>query len=107
MDLGRDGRRTQPDGQRMSDAMVPCFKCGMTLLNVFPDADNQPSSGTEFSTYGHYGSTFWDSFDGLELVLNICDACLRTHADRLATRKKKEKRTVDYEMTLLSGGEIL
>ena len=68
-------------------AYLPCFKCGETLRNVFVEADNQPDGGTEFRTYGHYGSTFWDSFDGEELVLNICDDCLRAHAKRLGQQK--------------------
>lgn len=83
----------------MSDAMVPCFKCGKTLENVFADADNQPSKGTEFITYGHYGSTFWDSFDGEALVLNVCDDCLAKNADRLITRRKVRRQAPDYETT--------
>jgi hypothetical protein len=70
------------------DAMLPCFKCGKTLENAFGDAENQPYGGTEFRTYGHYGSTFWDSFDGEELVLNVCDDCLRAHTERLAQHKR-------------------
>ncbi|MEE3755211.1 hypothetical protein [Mycobacterium intracellulare] len=70
------------------DALLPCFKCGMTLVNALAESDNQPHEGTEFRTYGHYGSTFWDSFHGEELVLNICDNCLREHADRLAQHKR-------------------
>lgn len=70
------------------EAMLPCFACGKTLMNAFKDSENQPREGTEFRTYGHYGSTFWDSFDGEELVLNICDDCLREHAERLAQHKR-------------------
>ena len=70
------------------EAMLPCFKCGKTLPNVCYDEDNQPYGGTEFRTYGHYGSTFWDSFHGEELVLNICDDCLRGHTERLAQHKR-------------------
>jgi hypothetical protein len=70
------------------EAMLPCFKCGKALFNVCADEENQPSEGTEFRTYGHYGSTFWDSFDGEELVLNICDYCLREHAERVAQHKR-------------------
>lgn len=68
-------------------AYLPCFKCNKPLRNVFIEADNQPYEGTVFRTEGHYGSTFWDSFDGEELVLNICDACLRSHTDRLGQQK--------------------
>ncbi len=71
---------------------LPCFKCGKSLPHVFEGVTrppgleaggNQPYGGTEFRTQGHYGSTFWDSLDGEELVLNICDDCLRAHIDRL------------------------
>lgn len=68
--------------------MLPCFACGKTLWNAFPDQENQPQDGTEFRTYGHYGSTFWDSFDGEELVLNVCDDCLTAHTERLAQHKR-------------------
>lgn len=83
-----------------TEAMLPCFKCGKTLLNAFESQENQPSEGTEFRTYGHYGSTFWDSFDGEELVLNVCDNCLREHGDRLATQARPEK-VVQYAPLVL------
>lgn len=69
-------------------AYLPCFACGKLLENVFVEADNQPYAGTEFRTEGHYGSTFWDSFDGEDLILNVCDDCLRTHTERLAQQKR-------------------
>jgi hypothetical protein len=78
------------------DAMLPCIVCGTGLLNVFEDgSENQPSGGTEFRTYGHYGSTFWDSFAGEELVLNVCDECLQKHAERLARHKRYVNLVVD------------
>lgn len=70
------------------DAYLPCLVCGRTLRNVFDGADNQPEEGTEFRTYGAYGSTFWDSFHEEELVLNVCDNCLRKHKDRLGQQKR-------------------
>lgn len=70
------------------DAMLPCLVCGQVLINVCDQEGNQPYGGTEFRTYGHYGSTFWDSFDGEELVLNICDDCLRERRDRLGQQKR-------------------
>lgn len=70
-------------------AFLCCFKCGKTLMNVFPeDTDNQPYEGTTFTTEGHYGSTFWDSFDGEELVINICDPCLQAHRDMIGQQKR-------------------
>lgn len=68
----------------MSTPALPCFACGSLLENVSSHSENQPYAGTEFRTQGHYGSTFWDSFDGEDLVLNICDPCLCAHRDRLA-----------------------
>jgi len=68
-------------------AYLPCLVCGNFLRNVFVDADNQPSEGTVFRTQGHYGSTFWDSFDGEDLVITVCDRCLRERSDRLGQQK--------------------
>jgi hypothetical protein len=70
------------------EALLPCFKCGKTLENVTPNGENQPYAGTEFRTEGHYGSTFWDSFDGEEIVINICDPCLHSHTQRIAQHKR-------------------
>jgi hypothetical protein len=70
------------------EAMLPCFVCGQILQNVMSEVDNQPEEGTEFRTYGHYGSTFWDSMDGEELVLTICDECLKKGTARLAQHKR-------------------
>jgi len=67
----------------MSKAMLPCFKCGNALENAVINEPNQPYAGTEFRTYGHYGSTFFDPFDDSELVLNVCDECLSAFSDRL------------------------
>jgi hypothetical protein len=69
------------------NAFLPCFKCGKELPNVYEDSDNQPYGGTEFRTQGHYGSTFWDSFDGEDLILNVCDDCLSEHSARLGQQK--------------------
>lgn len=79
------------------EAMLPCFTCGKILLNIWADQEdwNQPSEGTEFITYGHYGSTFWDSLDGEQLVLNICDNCLRKNTKRLAKRRQRRQKWVN------------
>jgi hypothetical protein len=82
------------------DAMLPCFICGTTLRNVMDDTDNQPSGGTEFRTYGHYGSTFWDSFEGEEIVINFCDECLNKGTARIARQRRWRKIVVS---SLISG----
>lgn len=69
------------------DCMVPCFKCGKAVERVF-ESPLQPSEATTFQTYGHYGSTFWDAFAGEEIVVIICDDCLKAHADRIARHKR-------------------
>lgn len=68
---------------------LPCFKCGKELVNALPnETDNLPYEGTIFTTEGNYGSTFWDSFDGEEIVINICDSCLREHTKRIGQQKR-------------------
>lgn len=56
---------------------LSCFKCLSLLKNAWRDAANQPSEGTCFITYGHYGSTAFDPMDGTYIEINICDPCLR------------------------------
>jgi hypothetical protein len=78
-------------------AALPCLLCGAVMDNVLGvegGVDNQPYAGTEFTTLGHYGSTFWDSFDNEELVINICDFCLAARTDRLGLRHTHDDRFV-------------
>jgi hypothetical protein len=70
------------------DAMLPCIICGVTLSNAFEGSINPPEEGTEFRTFGHYGSTFWDSFGGEEIAINICDECLGKHQGRIGRHKR-------------------
>ena len=77
------------------DAMLPCIGCGKVLANAMDEQVNQPSGGTEFTSYGHYGSTFWDAFNGEQIVINVCDECLRTHAERVARQKRYINLAVD------------
>jgi hypothetical protein len=63
----------------MSRLSLPCIKCGKPLRNVDEGTDNQPAGGTEFVTYGHYGSTIHDEIgEGprMALVVNFCDTCI-------------------------------
>lgn len=73
----------------MSAAALPCLICGQVLDNVFDDGtDNLPYGGTVFATDGHYGSTFFDSFDGEEAVINLCDPCLEARTPWIGRRKR-------------------
>ena len=63
----------------MDNTLVPCFVCGKELENI---GRNQPLEGTEFSTYGHYGSGVFDPMDGSELAINICNTCLLDGVNR-------------------------
>lgn len=88
------------------NALLPCLVCGAVLENVdsnwqrphgHPPTDpNQPYGGTEFVTGGHYGSTFFDSFSGEELVITVCDPCLRQRTDRLGWRRRETTPTERY-----------
>ena len=74
-------------------AALPCFKCGREIENVWEHCDNQPYGATEFRTQGHYGSTFWDSWDSYDkedLILNVCDECLTEHTARLGLQKPND-----------------
>ena len=79
----------------MSKDALPCIVCGARLQNAFPSADNQPSDGTAFYTYGHYGSTFFDSFDGQQIEINVCDPCLTKHTDKIVWRRAKRAITCE------------
>ena len=65
----------------MSKLALPCIVCEKPLINVDMGDDNQPYVGTEFVTYGHYGSTIHvelvpDKKPRMALVVNICDTCI-------------------------------
>lgn len=62
---------------------LSCIGCGQELVNAFDDATNQPYNGTTFTSHGHYGSTAFDDFEGYFLEINVCDACLILHKDRV------------------------
>ena len=68
------------------DAFLPCFVCGKKLENAL-DADNQPYGANVFRTDGHYGATFWDSFDYEDIVINVCTPCLETRKERIGQQK--------------------
>jgi len=94
--------RTRRDGLMP----VPCIACGKELDSAANDPafDHIPYAGTMFHTGGHYGSTVFDSFDGFQLQIVVCDACLKTHAEtrvRLMDPKRAlsmwDGETCDYE----------
>lgn len=68
----------------MPRSTLPCIACGRLLNNVSGDTEgNQPYAGIAFTSHGHYGSTIYDPMDGHFLEVNICDACLAIHTDRV------------------------
>ena len=71
----------------MKDALLPCIACGKTMTAAL-DEELQPNEGTTFRSYGHYGSTFWDSFHGEQIIVIVCDDCLRAHTERIARHKR-------------------
>jgi hypothetical protein len=86
----------------VSKDAVPCIICGVPLLNVLEDCDNQPEDGTAFQTHGHYGSTAFDPQDGQYLEINVCDKCLMERADRVLWSRSSrlilcDGRAVGYE----------
>lgn len=68
----------------MAKFALPCIACGNELVNVDAEVEtNQPYNGTAFTSHGHYGSTIYDPMDGHYLELNVCDACLALHHNRV------------------------
>lgn len=67
----------------MAKYALPCIGCGEQLENIDATATNQPYNGTAFVSHGHYGSTAFDDFEGYYLEINVCDACLILHKNRV------------------------
>lgn len=82
----------------MSRLALPCIKCGKPLENVSADEDeNQPSGGTEFTSYGHYGSTIHDElFEEvrMQLVVNVCDTCILRALDAGVIQSRAEDNSI-------------
>lgn len=53
---------------------LKCICCGYTLVDL---NKHQPSGGTAFHTYGHYGSAVTDHMDGTITTVFVCDRCLK------------------------------
>ena len=69
---------------------LPCIRCDRALEPAAPGAENQPNGGTEFVSYGHYGSAY-DPMDGTAVVINLCDDCLRLRASDNAILERRQK----------------
>ena len=52
---------------------INCIVCSKGLEDY---GDYQPSGGTAFHSYGHYGSTVTDHMDGTVTSLAVCDSCM-------------------------------
>lgn len=59
----------------------------------------QPYAATSFSAgSGHYGSTVWDTMSrNRSLEINVCDACLIKHQDRVAVAVRQPPAHPDVE----------
>lgn len=85
--------------------MIPnkynCVKCNKELKTVF-EGEVQPSKGLVFTTYGHYGSTYFDPLDGVSFIqIIVCDVCLNKLDDEKKILKgksyKKSNNILEYE----------
>lgn len=100
------------DGGTM-DLEQPCLLCGVVPERsgphggyaAVPQPDGRkmqgffvaPYGATQFQTGGHYGSTFWDSFEGELLQITVCDACLETSRARLVFLRPVRRHPTVYE----------
>ena len=83
---------------------MDCIACKSTLQNVDTAEDNQPVGGTEFSTWGHYGSAVTDLMGEAAHVVNICDPCLvAALADGRAIKMDVNRRIVDSKPSSETG----
>lgn len=89
--------------------LLPCFKCERPITKTVGGIGGQtqdingnvgfwrvPYGATIFSTYGHYGSTFWDSFNGERVQINICDECLNVHLDKMNFFRSYDAKSVQF-----------
>jgi hypothetical protein len=80
---------------------LPCIVCGRELESANGDDPrfahiNQPQVGTTFYAEGQYGSTIFDPMDGSYLEVNICDACLAEHQDRINVGRSTRPVFLEY-----------
>jgi hypothetical protein len=79
--------------------LKPCFKCGVQLSNIdMGQKKNEitfiPSNGVFFHTTGNYGSRFWDSLEGNNIGIVVCDDCLKNNQDLITYYNVSETRKV-------------
>jgi len=86
-----------------SNTPIPCFICLIELTNV-EGSTNQPHDGVEFTSYGHYGSTFFDPIDGSALAINVCDACLADREGLIGLYQRRVTRITE-DLDLLTNQE--
>lgn len=70
-----------------------CLICGKALSDCSGNGTLEdgldgsrllPSGAIEMTSYGHYGTTFFDPCDdGTQVAALICDACMEARSDRL------------------------
>lgn len=82
---------------------LPCIICGGEITeaadcqNTDEGFTHQPYGATTFKTRGHYGSTFWDSFENEWCVIAAHDDCLRKYPERMTFIRLKSVRREMWE----------
>ena len=71
-----------------------CIICEKETPNsdyMYPEgkAEFHPSDGTQFRSYGHYGSTVFDPMDGSYVDIVICNSCLEGHKEKFMYKVNK------------------
>jgi len=82
---------------------LPCIRCDKPLQPAIAGAENQPIGGTEFFSYGHYGSAY-DPMDGTAVVINLCNECLMQRASESAVLERRQQHVeIKHNYNYLTG----
>lgn len=71
-----------------------------TLPEEYDDTDFLPLEAIEMTSYGHYGTTFFDPCDdGTQVAALICDNCMESRSERLLYIDK-QRRLKPFDATM-------
>ena len=72
------------------------------LVEGANDSGFLPLDAIEMTSYGHYGTTFFDPCDdGTQVAALICDKCMKERSDRLM-HIDTERRLIPFNVTMKS-----